>query len=379
MNSDHLQAGSVIDSWYAVTASGAIPTPALLVYPDRIEENVRRMISLAGRPDRLRPHVKTHKMSAVVEIMMRHGITRFKCATLAEAEMVARCRGRDILLALQPVGPQIGSFIGVQLKYPGSRFSTVVDCQAVSDQLAAQSQEAGLITDVWLDINNGMNRTGIAPGPAAAALYTRICATPALTVRGMHVYDGHVHGSDARSRKVACAKDFQPVQSTIDALVREGLAVPAVVAGGTSTFTFHVNRPTTEVSPGTCVLWDSGYAVAYPDLDFLPAAVVMTRMVSKPGGNLLCLDLGYKALAAEMPHPRVSFLNLNVSRFVRHSEEHLVVECPESISRAPGDVVYGIPWHICPTVSLYPSVCVVRNGEIAGEWRVDARDRTPGV
>ncbi len=92
---------------------------------------------------------------------------------------------------------------------------------------------------------------------------------------------------------------------------QRALGVPGktLVAGGTPTFPFHARRPGVECSPGTCVLWDFGYSSRFPDLDFLQAALVLTRVISKPGARRLCLDLGQKAIASENPPPRVQFLN----------------------------------------------------------------------
>jgi D-serine deaminase-like pyridoxal phosphate-dependent protein len=130
-----------------------------------------------------------------------------------------------------------------------------------------------------------------------------------------------------------------------------------------------------ELSPGTPLLWDAGYSTAYPDLDFLHAALLVTRVVSKPAGNNVCLDLGTKALASEMPQPRVSLLGIARYRIVAHNEEHLVIETPEARRYHPGDVVYGIPMHICPTVAQYESASVVEDGRSTGEWQVTARNR----
>src|SRR5690606_31628039 len=99
-----------------------------------------------------------------------------------------------------------------------------------------------------------------------------------------------------------------------DALMRDGLAVPAIVAGGTPTFPFHAARPDVECSPGTTVFWDHGYSTNLPDLDFLPAVMLLTRVVSKPGPQRVCLDLGHKAVASEMPHPRARFMEIPDAR-----------------------------------------------------------------
>jgi D-serine deaminase-like pyridoxal phosphate-dependent protein len=110
-------------------------------------------------------------------------------------------------------------------------------------------------------------------------------------------------------------------------------------------------------------------------MPFAPAALVLTRVVSKPGPNRLCLDLGHKAIASEMPQPRVEFLNLEDAKFVTHSEEHLVVETSRAAEFNLGDCLYGVPRHICPTVALHSEAVVIENGKSAAHWRVVARDR----
>jgi D-serine deaminase-like pyridoxal phosphate-dependent protein len=158
-------------------------------------------------------------------------------------------------------------------------------------------------------------------------------------------------------------------------LTESGSRVPRVVAGGTPTFGFHAARGDVECSPGTCVFWDAGYGNKLRDLDFVPAALVLSRVISKPGDHRLCLDLGHKALASEMPHPRVSFLNLPDAKAVAHNEEHMAVETERSSEFEVGDCLYGVPWHICPTVALYAEAIVIQNGRAAGAWKVAARDR----
>ena len=108
------------DSWHEVVNVREVASPALLVYPDRIEENIRRMIQIAGGTERLRPHVKTHKLAEVIRIQMEHGIGKFKCATVAEAEMTASCNAEDVLLAYQPVGPNVERLVRLAKTFPNS-------------------------------------------------------------------------------------------------------------------------------------------------------------------------------------------------------------------------------------------------------------------
>ncbi len=361
--------------WFRIQDEAAVPSPTLLLYPDRIEENVRRMIARAGSLDRLRPHVKTHKLPQVVEIQLRAGIKKFKAATIAEAEMTAAAGAADVLLAYPTVGPNARRFASLVGRFPQTRFRVIADSEVGIDGLAAAAREAGVTLEVFLDLEVGMRRTGVAPGPAAAALYGRIANSPGLVVGGLHAYDGHLHDTDHARLEARVAEAYAPVWRLRDDLRAAGLEVPLVIASGTPTFPIHAREPGVEVGAGTTVLWDFGQASICPDLDFLHAAVLLARVVSKPTADRLCFDLGHKTVASEMQHPRVKILGLEDASFVVHSEEHLVVETPRAADYPVGTVVYAIPRHICPTVALQSEVAVVRDGRVVDRWPVVARAR----
>jgi D-serine deaminase-like pyridoxal phosphate-dependent protein len=361
--------------WYAVANVGEIDSPALLVYPDRVEQNVRMMLGIAGGPERLRPHMKTHKMAEVIRLQTGLGIQKFKCATIAEAELTASAGATDVLLAYPLVGPKIGRFLDLVKKFPATVFSTIADDAGAMSALSAAVSAAGLTIELLLDIDCGQHRSGVAPGPRAVELYRMISQLPGLKPGGLHVYDGHICDTSLAARINACEAAYAPARTLRQELVAAGLPVPRAVAGGTPTFPMHARRSDVECSPGTCVFWDYGYASRLPDLTFQAAALLLTRVISKPGKDLVCLDLGHKAVASENPAPRVYLLNLPDAKAITHSEEHLVIETAKAPAFAVGDCLYGIPWHICPTVSLHAEAVVVRNGRAVERWKVTARER----
>lgn len=361
--------------WYIVSNADDIPSPALLVYPDRVQENIRRMIRMAGGVGRLRPHMKTNKLPEVIRMQMDQGITKFKCATIAEAEMVAACLAPDVLLAYQPVGPNVQRFIQLVRRFPNTQFSALADDDGTIRALSSAAVRAGLVLNLFLDLDCGMHRTGVAPGPGAVELYRLIAGSRGLNAAGLHAYDGHIHDTDLATRTAACQEAFASVHAMREELVNAGLPVPAVVVGGTPTFPIHARRAELECSPGTTVFWDLGYSVTLPDLDFLPAVLLLTRVISRPGTNLLCLDLGHKAVASEVSPPRVQLLGLPNTRAVGHSEEHLVLETNRAGEFPVGACFYGIPWHICPSVALHDEAVVVRNGRAEERWQVAGRAR----
>lgn len=372
---------SVADStaWYQVEGVENIDSPALLLYEERVRSNLDQMIRQAGGVDRLRPHIKTHKLPQIIQWHLDRGITRFKAATIAEAEMCAAVGAPDVLLAYQPVGPRGRRLARLVKAFPKTRFSAVVDDRDVVHSLSQALKAEGVEIEVLLDIDCGQHRTGIACGQAAFELYRLLGSVPGMRPGGLHVYDGHLHDTDPVIRAQRCEEAFAPVAKFRDQLRSAGMVVPRVVAGGTPTFPMHARRPDVECSPGTCVFWDHGYATKLPDLDYLPAAVLLTRVVSKPLPNRLCLDLGHKAVASEMPHPRVSLLNLPNVEFVGHNEEHLVIETPRAGEFPVGSVFYGVPWHVCPTVALHSEAVLIRNHQEVARWKVVGRDRRVGV
>jgi D-serine deaminase-like pyridoxal phosphate-dependent protein len=363
------------DAWFQVSNAVEIPSPALVVYVERAQENIRRMIAMAGGPERLRPHVKTHKMAALIELQLQQGITKFKTATIAEAEMCARAGALDVVLAMQPVGPNVGRLVKLMRAFPKTKFSTILDDGEAALQLSAALTAASLKLDVLLDVDLGMRRCGIEPGPGAVGLFQHISSLAGLRAAGLHAYDGHIHEPDRALREEQCDQAFALVTGLAKDLRKAGLKVETIIAGGTPTFPFHALRDGVECSPGTCVLNDSGYAKKYPDLDFLIAAAVLTRVVSKPGPNRICLDLGHKSVASENPQPRAEFPQLPDAVPVIHSEEHLVLETPAAARISVGQVFYAFPRHICPTVALYSEAVAVVDGAAEERWPVTARNR----
>ncbi len=364
-----------MNEWFRLLDEAAIPSPALLLFRDRIEHNLRLMIEIAGGPERLRPHVKTHKLGQIVARQVELGITKFKTSTIAETEMCATAGAPDVLLAFPQAGPNIARLCKLARRFPKTSFSVVADDPTTVGALGSAALAAGVTLGVFIDLDCGMHRTGIEPGDRAAELYQWISGSRGLRAGGLHAYDGHITEPDPVARRAQCEAAFAPVLALRAKLEGMGLPVPALVAGGTPTFPVHASQTDRECSPGTTVLWDFGYGDRYADLAFQHAAVLLARVVSKPGVDRLCIDLGHKAVAAENPHPRVRFFELPDAAAVMHSEEHLVIETPRAGEFAIGQTLHGIPRHICPTVALHAEALVVEGGSVTGTWPIEARAR----
>lgn len=359
--------------WYTLKDPSSIFTPAILVYPERIKENIRRMIALASDASRLRPHVKTHKMGEIVRFQVEQGITKFKCATLSELEMAAQNGGENILLSYPLLGPDIEKYIEIVQLFPYIKFAVTVDAFDACAELTIAAIQNNLCLDVFIDIDNGMHRTGASP-EEAFDLATKINISEWLNLKGFHIYDGHIHISNFDTRKANCDKDFEAVNTLVQKLKENKIDAGELACGGTFTFPIHAEHSSRTLCPGTPLLWDAGYEKNIPDLDFLNAAVLVGRVISKPN-NTICFDLGHKAMAAEMVQPRVQFLDLKINSIENQSEEHLVVNTPNAKELNLGDLIYALPKHICPTIALHEQVYVVEENKVINNWEVVARKR----
>lgn len=367
-----------MDSIYAITDTSGIYSPAMLVYRDIVISNLKKMIAIAGDLGRLRPHCKTHKMPAVTKLELELGITKHKCATFAEAEMLADCGVKDIFLAYNLVGPNIQRSVKFLKKFPDVKLIVTADDAKMIADLSEAMAAAGTTIHVMLDLDSGLHRTGVNPGPQAAELYSQIVRSPGLVAAGLHLYDGHNHQTNLDERTAAVHDCWKSAARLRDDFVSRGWPVPAIVCGGTGSFPVYakLNDPAIELAPGTCVFHDFGYGTAFPDMDFQPAVAMLTRVISRPTPDRLTCDLGNKSVASDPPKgQRVLFPDLPNAEQVLHNEEHLVLQTPLAERYQPGDELLAIPKHICPTSALHKQVYVIEGGKVIDMWDVTARDR----
>lgn len=352
-----------------------LDSPGLLVFPERVAHNIDWAIqAVHGDASRLRPHIKTHKTKEVNEMMLERGITKFKAATIAEAELLAMSQAPDVLLAMQATGPYIARLLQLIRSYPQTRFSCLLDHPEALEPLGSEAEKAGLSLGIFLDLDMGMHRTGI-PIPHAMAMAQEIHKAKGLEFRGLQAYDGHIRDQDLQDRKARAEQDFKDFWDLKKALEIQFKDLECIV-GGTPSFLVHKEHPGITCSPGTFVFFDAGYAALYPQHSLQQAVYVLGRVISKPGPQRLCLDLGHKSVAAENPiENRLVFLDPRIKSLLSQSEEHGIVAVDRVEDFKIGDPVLAIPYHVCPTVALHQSLQVIKEGGKVGEWNVLARNR----
>lgn len=362
---------------YQIKNVNDIPSPVLVVYRDIVQKNIEHAIyTVNGDLSRLRPHAKTHKTAEIIQMERDAGILKHKCATLREAEMLAENGIEDIVIAYQMVGPNVNRFLSLQQQYPNVDFKVIVDHIDAVEQLSDESKKLGLNVKAMLDLDVGMRRTGVPVGDDAVKIYETIDQSDGLQPWGLHVYDGHIHDIETIARRNACIKSLVQVEMMKEKLSKKGLPVPIVVMGGTPTFPIYAETPGVEASPGTFVFHDYGYATRYPDLGFIPAALLLSRVISIPSSTRFTLDLGHKAIAADPEGARGTILNIDRTEVDTQHEEHWAINVPDTSKIHIGQEVYVCPTHICPSVALHPFYYVIdSDGYYRETWEVTARNR----
>lgn len=354
-----------------------IPSPALVYYRDHIIENTKRAIEIAGDPARMWPHVKTHKMAELIGMQVSMGIKRFKCATVSEIRMTAKAGGEHIIWAYPLVGPNVEIFLQLMDEFPDCTLYALADDMEAFKKFATAAEKQGKTAHVLLDVNMGMDRTGMAMD-RIELFYEAAKEMKGVKICGLHCYDGHIHESDLKERRAHAEVSSKKIMKIRAELTEKGYDLGIMVMGGTPTFPCHAETEGVFLSPGTIFVSDHGYCKNFPDMGVVPAAAVLTRVLSHPGEGLFTLDTGYKAVSADAD-PRGVIAELEGKcEAIMSSEEHWVFRMKPEFSHLLPDVgalLHVIPTHICPTTAMYDAVYVVSEGKLRDIWQVAGRER----
>ncbi|MHA8049861.1 D-TA family PLP-dependent enzyme [Aquirufa sp. ROCK-SH2] len=351
-----------------------IETPGVIVFPDIVQKNIDWVIRKVGDVNRLRPHIKTHKTKEVNDMLLASGVTKFKAATIAEAELLALSEAPDVLISMQLTGPHVGRLIQLIQKYPKTTFSALFDDKDALHQYQTVATQSGIQLNLYIDLNVGMNRTGIMP-EKALALIEELNTCTNIYLKGIHTYDGHIRDKEMSDRQAHVGHDFAEFWTLKKALDEQFPHLEYVV-GGTPSFLVHYSENQFTCSPGTFVFTDAGYQALYPEHSLEQAVYIVSRIISKPTNHTICLDMGHKSVAPENSiDNRVRFLFNPEFKLMSQSEEHGIVEVGDSSQYAVGDVIVMQPYHVCPTINLTQNLQVIKNGVKVGEWVVMGRNR----
>jgi D-serine deaminase-like pyridoxal phosphate-dependent protein len=367
-----------------VSAAGRIakpddlPTPAMVVFQDHVRHNIRSVCEVAGGGQNLFTHVKTHKSRAVTCMQIEMGIDQFKCATLAELDMVLEAGARKAILS-HPLTQRckIERLLELAAAHADRCIAAIASSPVHLEMLGEVTSRRGQKLPVMLDLDDGMHRTGIRMDRDAVQLYRAIDRHPHLEASGLHLYDGHESHCDVNLRAAAAQRHIGALQGFRRLIEAAGMPVPLIVAGGAYSFPYYARTQGMYGSPGSFIYWDARCRSDMPDMPFRNAALILTQVVDRhPEQGTFTTDLGYKNICSDQPiDARVRLLGHEGATLVMHNEEYGVFRVAGDVPHI-GRYMLAEPGHIGPTTVRYPGSYVVDSrGVVVDYYEHTARDR----
>lgn len=363
---------------YQILDSDPVLTPALIVYPDAVASNIQCTLNLLdGNADRWRAHIKTAKLNFTLRMLLDRGVRGFKCATTLELHEACRSGATDVLVAYPVMAANARRVHEISRQFRDVSISVLVEHE---EQI---TQWRGTDIGIFLDINPGMNRTGIEQSAQKRVLELALATKQAgLEFRGLHYYDGQFGSVDEPERTQAAHSGYDRLMQLVRELDDAGVPLAEIVTAGTPAFPCSLSYKSLRsdkfihrVSPGTVVYNDATSLAQLPaQYGYMPAAFVLTRVVSQPHPGFVTCDAGHKAVSADAGIPTCVVVGHPELTPLSPSEEHLPLQVKEG-SEVPriGDLLYLIPRHVCPTVNNFDAALIVQKGGIQSVEKVSAR------
>ncbi len=305
-------------------------TPALVIYPAIVRHNIQRMITLlGGSPGRWRPHLKTVKLGAMIRLLANAGVTSAKVATTLELLTACENGMQDVLVAYPHAGKNTARIAAIAAAFPQVRVSAIVESR---EQIPAWVNTA---VDLFIDINPGMNRTGMEQEqPKEVAALAGEIQAAGLVFRGLHFYDGHSTEADLKERCERAHKRYEGLLELNAAIEAQGIRIDEVITSGTPSIPCAISYAglwnasfSCQVSPGTVVYNDVSSLEQLPgEYGFRPAVLVISRVVSHPRAGIVTCDAGHKSVSVDSGVPNCVPLGNPGFRPLKPSEEHLPIE-----------------------------------------------------
>jgi D-serine deaminase-like pyridoxal phosphate-dependent protein len=345
-----------------------VDTPALILDLEAFEKNLETMRQCVAGRVRVRAHAKTHKCPQIAQRQIAAGAIGVCCQKVSEAQTLVEGGVRDVLVSNEIVGSsKIERLAALSQR---AHLGVCVDNADNLRELAA----TGARLDVYVELEVGMGRCGVAPGAPAAALAREVAKAPSLRFAGLQAYHGSAqHVRSMAERRASIERAADAVRRTKALLAQEGIETPVVTGAGSGTFMFELESGAwDEIQPGSYIFMDADYARnewAAPLPRFEHALFVLATVMSRPSAGVAIVDAGLKASSVDSGMPTV--WAKEGLRYTKASDEHGRVEGPQP--PALGEKLLLVPGHCDPTVNLYDWYVCVRRGVVEEIWPISAR------
>jgi D-serine deaminase-like pyridoxal phosphate-dependent protein len=360
---------------YRIADLSRVQTPALVLYPAFIDSNIKATIqAMNGDANRWRPHVKTAKSGDVVRRLIAQGVKQFKCATTLELLTTCEAGASDVLVAYPMVGANARRILDIAAMHPAVAISVLAES---ADQV---KQWVNHPIGIFLDVNPGMDRTGIQQDHISETI--ELATLAGAQFRGIHYYDGQISDPDPTARQARANRGYDQLLKLIAALSEAGVPAGEVITAGTPAMPcslafvpFQSAAFVHRVSPGTLVYNDW---TSLDQLSTIPglraAALVVATVVSHPKPGRFTCDAGHKSVSADAGVPTCAVLGHPDWIPGKPSEEHLPIDTA-NIEDVPaiGSFVYLLPKHVCPSVNQFDFALAIEGGAVLCTVEMDAR------
>jgi D-serine deaminase-like pyridoxal phosphate-dependent protein len=352
-----------------------LDTPVLCLDRNQFDHNVRVMLQTVQAGGKAwRPHAKGHKSPAIAWQVLNAGAAGITCAKIGEAEVFAAAGIHNILIANVIAGERkVERLAGL------CAWSTPVICcdhYAQAEPIAAACRRLGVPCRLLVDINIGMNRTGIRPGKDALELAQAIDRLDGVKLVGLMGYEGHLLKLADQTEKVRQIREAIGIlEHCRDLFLRHGLRCDIVSAGGTGSVAITSQCPAvTELQAGGGVFGDPMYANLCGLEGVEPALTVLATVISRPSLERAVLDAGRKTTNPDIHPPIVKDFPDAVIQSL--SAEHCTLQLgPESQRLRIGDRVELIVGYSDFTTVLHDEFHVFRGDRLEAIWPIWARGR----
>ena len=351
-------------------ALAGIATPALVVDVAALDANVARMAAIAAENGiALRPHSKTHKSPEIAAKQLAAGAAGIACATILEAEAMARAGITGLLVTSPVVGPDKAARLARLNRHVP--VAVVVDHPAQLEALCVALEAGDPPLGILVDVDIGQGRTGVATLQDGHALARMAARDPRLAFCGLQGYAGHIqHIFDPVERRAAAGQAVEMLRTLTALLEADGVPCPMVSGSGTGAHAYDMAGPYTELQAGSYVFMDADYGRVRQDdgspLPFAPALFVLSTVVSANRDGQVTVDAGTKALAVNGPPP-VRFIGVPAgTSYAFAGDEHGTIMLPPCAPRPPvGARILIEATHCDPTVNLHAAYHAVdRDGAV---------------
>ncbi|HAT1575500.1 TPA: amino acid deaminase [Raoultella ornithinolytica] len=363
--------------------------PAALVKKTALENNIAWMQRYADtRGVSLAPHGKTTMTPWIFQAQQRAGAWGIGVGSAWQASAAMASGIERVLMVNQLVG-QANMQVVSQLKahYRAVDFLCCVDSLANARTLSAFFSARQQTLDVLIELGVPGGRCGCRSVDAALALAQEVATLPGLTLRGLELYEGVLHGDDPQPQVEALLRQAAGLACQMAPLV-EGEFI--LTGAGTVWYDVVCNvwlaaqkpdRCRVVIRPGCYITHDVGiYEIARQELiardpiacdlggDLTSALELMAMVQSVPEADRAVVNFGKRdcAFDAGLPQPVAHYrhgkaLPLQADEIVSVGimDQHCMLRLAPGCDVQVGDIVVFGTSHPCLTFDKWKTLLLV--------------------